>query len=60
MIYSGVWRFLLIFIPSRVGRSYRKSIENPLVQLGPVWRGKVKEARILSFSMDRHEGGTSN
>jgi hypothetical protein len=49
MICSGVWRFLLIFIPSRVGRSYRKSIENPLIQLGPVWRGKVSIKRILSI-----------
>jgi hypothetical protein len=39
---------LLIFIPSRVGRSYRKSIENPLVQLGPVWRGKVKFPTIFA------------
>ena len=52
MIYSGVWRFLLIFIPSRVGRSYRKSIENPLVHLGPVWRGKVSVGALTSVKLD--------
>jgi endonuclease YncB( thermonuclease family) len=35
-------RVLLIYIPSRIGRSYRKSIENPLFQHGPVLRGKIK------------------
>ena len=51
MICSGVWRFLLIYIPSRIGRSYRKNIENPLFQHGPVLRGEVSWGCITSVQV---------